>query len=253
MLLDTIHGIIERRVLLNYRIDQEVLRNVLPPGFRPKLFKGHGIGGVCMIRFVGLRPRMVPEWLGLGSENAAHRRAVEWDEESRTKEGVFIPRRDTGSWFNKTLGGRVFPGIFHRSSFAVSESAKSVTVNIRRADGTDEVSFEGIVAKNLPATSHFQSTQEAASFFSLGATGYSATREAGHYHGMELRSLNWTVEPMEVTTAYSSFFADKARFPDGSVKLDCALLMRNIQHEWHSRPDLYFDQPNARLSVAKPK
>lgn len=205
-----------------------------------------------MIRFAGLRPGMVPEWLGLGSENAAQRIAVEWDQESGRKEGVFIPRRDTGSWFNKTLGGRAFPGIFERSSFAVSESRDSVTVKIRRADGTDEVSFEGTVAKTLPATSIFQSTQEAASFLSLGATGYSATRETGHYHGMELHSLNWTVEPMEVASAYSSFFMNKARFPEGSVELDCALLMRNIQHEWHSRPDLFFDQSNARLSLARP-
>ena len=80
-----------------------------------------------MIRFGGLRPRMIPEWLGLGSENAAHRIAVEWDEDDGQKEGVFIPRRDTGSWFNKTLGGRVFPGIFQKSLFSVAESPDSMT------------------------------------------------------------------------------------------------------------------------------
>ena len=253
MLLDTIHGIIERRVLLNYRIDPEALQKVLPLGFRPKLFKGKGIGGVCMIRFGGLRPRMIPQWLGLGSENEAHRIAVEWDQEDGRKEGVFIPRRDTASLLNKTLGGRVFPGIFEKSSFSVDESFDSVSVKIQRADGTDEVAFAGQVAAKLPATSRFESTDEAASFFSLGATGYSTTREAGHYHGMELLSLNWTVEPMEVSSVYSSFFSNPNRFPKGSVELDCALLMRNIEHEWHSRPDLYFDRPKARLSITRPK
>jgi hypothetical protein len=67
MLLDTIHGIIDRRVLLNYHIDPEVLQQVLPPGFRPKVLRGKGIGGVCMIRIRELRPRMLPAWLGLGS------------------------------------------------------------------------------------------------------------------------------------------------------------------------------------------
>ena len=253
MLLDTIHGIIKRRILLNYRIDPEALQKVLPPGFQPKLFNGKGIGGVCMIRFGGLRPRMIPEWLGLGSENAAHRIAVEWDQEDGRKEGVFIPRRDTGSWFNKALGGRVFPGIFEKSFFSIAESPDSVSVKIQRTDGTEEVSFAGHVAEHLSTTSRFESTEEAASFFSLGATGYSATREAHHYHGMELRSLSWKVEPMQVTSAYSSFFSDTNRFPTGSVELDCALVMRNIEHEWHSRPDLYFDRPKARLSVTKPK
>jgi len=253
MLLDTIHGIIERRILLNYRIDSEVLQKVLPPGFRPKLFKGKAIGGVCMIRFGRLRPRMIPEWLGFGSENAAHRIAVEWDQDDGQKEGVFIPRRDTGSWFNKTLGGRVFPGIFQKGFFSVAESSDSISVKIQHADKTEEASFVGHVTDSLPATSRFQSTEEAASFFSLGATGYSATRESDHYHGMELRSLNWKVQPMQISSAHSSFFSEPMRFPRGSVELDCALVMRNIEHEWHSRPDLYFDLSKARLSATKPK
>ncbi len=124
MLLDTIHGTIERRVLLNYRLDPEVLARVLPRGFRPKLFAGYGIGGVCMIRFARLRPRRVPGWLGLGSENAAHRIAVEWEQDGHTREGVFIPRRDTNSTFNRALGGRVFPGIFSGARFTTQESAE---------------------------------------------------------------------------------------------------------------------------------
>jgi len=36
----------------------------------------------------------------------------------------------------------------------------------------------------------------------------------------------------------SSFFEDKSRFPPGTVKFDCALLMRDIEHEWHSREPL---------------
>ena len=84
-MLDTIHGIIDRRILLNYQVEREALQKVLPPGFRPNVFRGKGIGGVCMIRFRELRPRKIPAWLGLGSENAAHRIAVEWDQDDGTK------------------------------------------------------------------------------------------------------------------------------------------------------------------------
>jgi predicted acyltransferase len=48
MFLDTIHGVINRRVFLNYRINPEVLGRLLPPPFKPKLYAGHGVGGVCM-------------------------------------------------------------------------------------------------------------------------------------------------------------------------------------------------------------
>ncbi len=206
MLLDTIHGLIERRILLNYRIDPELLKKVLPSGFRPKLYQGKGIGGICMIRFSGLRPRFVPELLGVCSENAAHRIAVEWDQDGESKEGVFIPRRDTSSRLNRALGGRVFPGIFQKSGFTSKESANHISLEIRRADGTREVSFAGCIAKELPKDSIFPSIEEASSFFMLGSTGYSATHHDSHFHGMELRTLNWKIEPMLIESAYSSFF-----------------------------------------------
>lgn len=240
MLLDTIHGTIDRRVLLNYRLDPAAVQRVLPAGFRPKLFAGYGVGGVCMIRFARLRPRYVPGWLGLGSENAAHRIAVEWDQDGVTREGVFIPRRDTNSVFNRVLGGRVFPGLFSRAAFASRESATAVALRIERAGGGGiEVAFSGRVAAVLPAGSIFPSVETAAGFFSLGATGYSATRHAARFHGMELHSLNWTVAPMAIDEARSAFFDDRERFPDGTAEVDCALLMRGVEHEWHSRPDLY--------------
>ena len=251
MFLDTIHGIIDRRVLLNYCIDAEVLRRVLPPPFKPKLYAGHGVGGVCMIRFKQLRPRLVPAWLGLTSENAAHRIAVQWDQDGEQREGVFIPRRDTNSSFNKMLGGRVFPGIFQRSRFEPRESESSVSLRIVRSDGGTEIAFAGHVSDQLSPTSIFPSLEAAAGFFSLGATGYSATNTPGHYHGMELHSLNWTVVPLAIDEVQSCFFDDHGRFPEGSVELDCALLMRGIEHEWHSRPDLYISSTAGYLTTQR--
>src|SRR5262249_16386420 len=154
-----------------------------------KLYRGRGVGGVCMIRFRGLRPRFLPAWMGMGSENAAHRVAVEWDEDGEQREGVFIPRRDTNSWFNKALGGRVFPGICSRGRFEVEEAGGRVAVRIVRTDGGEEVAFAGRPAARLPESSLFPSLDEAAGFFSLGATGYSATGRPGHYHGMDLKCL----------------------------------------------------------------
>ena len=58
---------------------------------------------------------------------------------------------------------------------------------------------------------------------------------------------------MEVEDAHTSFFSDRTRFPEGTVELDCALVMRGIDHEWHSRPDLYYDSEKKRLSTRKPK
>jgi hypothetical protein len=53
---------------------------------------------------------------------------------------------------------------------------------------------------------------------------------------MELKTRTWEVSPLSVSTVESSFFDDAARFPEGAATFDNALLMRNIQHEWHATP-----------------
>ena len=58
-----------------------------------------------------MRPRFLPGAFGVSSENAAHRVAVLWNDETGVeREGVFIPRRDTDSVINRLAGGRLFPG-----------------------------------------------------------------------------------------------------------------------------------------------
>jgi hypothetical protein len=45
----------------------------------------------------------------------------------------------------------------------------------------------------------------------------------------------------------SSFFEDRQRFPEGSVRFDSALLMRDLQHEWHAREPLYCGEERQAL------
>jgi hypothetical protein len=56
---------------------------------------------------------------------------------------------------------------------------------------------------------------------------------------LELHTDQWHVEPLAVSSVHSSFFADESLFPRGSVRFDHALLMRDIEHEWHTAATLY--------------
>ena len=238
MQIPVVRGIIDRRILVNFRIDPEILARVLPPPFRPKLAHGFGIAGVCLIRMKQIRPRFVPKALGIASENAAHRIAVEWEENGQLKEGVFIPRRDTSSRLNTLVGGRIFPGFHHQAQFEVRERKDHFYVALQSDDGETRLVVEGNAAAQLPVTSVFQSVAEASAFFEAGSLGYSVTPQSGTFDGLELRSLNWSVTPLAVSQVYSSFFADQICFPPGSVEFDCALLMQGIDHEWHARETL---------------
>jgi hypothetical protein len=109
---------------------------------------------------------------------------------------------------NHLAGGRLFPGEHHR-------------------------------ARELPGASRFSSLQEGSAFFEPGSQGYSVTREAGRLDGIELRTHGWSMEALQLEDVYSSYFSDEARFPKGRAVFDCALLMRNLGHEWHGAEDLY--------------
>jgi hypothetical protein len=251
--LPTVRGVIARRILVNYRVDPVVLARLLPPPFRPKLVAGVGMAGICLIRLEQMRPRFAPSFVGLTSENAAHRIAVEWDEHGTRREGVYIPRRDTSSWLSVLTGGTLFPGRHHPARFTVREQADRYCVALCSADGDTQMTVDARIADGLPADSVFRSVQAASDFFAAGSLGYSATPHQGRYDGLELRSLTWQVTPLHVLMVQSSFFDDQACFPAGSVAFDSALLMRGIRHEWYAHAPLCVAaiaaSPSAQQSV----
>ena len=122
--------------------------------------------------------------------------------------------------------------------FKVEEQDDHFRVAVDSDDGCTHLLVEGHVGTDLPATSIFSSVAEASRFFEKGSVGYSVTRKPGEFDGLELRSFGWQVQPLVVEKVESSFFQDEAVFPPGSVDFDSALLMRQIDHEWHGKGTL---------------
>ncbi len=238
MRLPSIIGHLDRRILANYRIDPSIAAAVLPKPFRPKLIRGFAIGGICLIRLRNMRPKIFPFPLGVTSENAAHRFAVEWDEGGTVREGVYVRRRDTDCLFNVCAGGRVFPGEHHHATFTVDENASQTRVALISKDGETRVSVAGHIAQALPADSVFADVNEASGFFEVGSLGYSATTQGDRFDGLEMQCHSWGVTPLAIERVESSYFDDRNRFPSGAIAFDHALIMHNIELTWHSRADL---------------
>jgi hypothetical protein len=249
MRLPVVAGWIERRVLLNYQVDADVLARLLPPPFRPQLVRGRGVAGICLIRLRQVRPRPLPAMIGLGSENAAHRVAVEWDSPEGVCQGVYVARRDTSSPFNVLTGGRLFPGLQRRARFQVREGPDGISLAVNSRDGRTRIAVRASLGQSLPATSVFGSLGEASEFFRHGSLGYSSTGRPGSFDGMELRATGWRVEPLAVDSVESSYFDDPARFPPGSIAFDSGLLMRSVPHEWRARERLTAQKAVPRLST----
>jgi hypothetical protein len=231
MRIPTMQGIIDRRILVNFTVDPGVIQKIIPQPFRPKIYKDKAVVGICLIRLKQLRPKGLPDFIGISSENGAHRIAVEWTENGEIKEGVFIPRRDSSSWFNSLAGGRIFPGRHFHAKFDVKEENGHYHVAFKSSDGTT-IAVDGDKTEKLNSDSIFKNLDEASAFFEGGAVGYSPNGDK--FDGLKLKTFNWKIEPLNVTAVQSSFFENEELFPKGAVQFDNALLMTQIKHEWHS-------------------
>ena len=219
MIARTLECTIERRLLVNYRIEPEVVAPLLPPPFRPQLVSGQAVGGVCFIRLCRFRPGHLPRLPRLTTENVAHRFAVEWGDPGQPRAGVYVPRRDTSSRITSAAGGKVFPGWYQLARFEVSEPGGEVHVNVTSRDGGTQLAViaapAGVLASEL-----FGTLDDAVDFFRRGA--------------LRLHSGSWAAQPMMVRRMRSSLFDDTMIFPPGTCSLDCALVMRNLPARWAS-------------------
>lgn len=237
MIAKDIDCVIERRLLVSYRIDPERVDALLPRPFRPHLVNGHAVGGVCFIRMRGLRPARLPRVaslpgkIGLTTENAAHRFAVEWDDARGNHTGVYIPRRDTNSWITAALGASIFPGAYHLARFQVAQAADTIRIGVRSRDRRVSLAVAAAPAAAL-SSALFASPDEAAGFFRRGALGFSPSAAYGRLDGVCLHSTNWAARPMAISDMNSSLFDDAETFPRGTCALDSALLMTNVTARW---------------------
>ena len=238
MKIPTMRGLIARRLLVNFRADPQIVAPLLPAPLRPQLHDGNALVGVCLIRLERLRPNFLPLNFGLSSENAAHRFAVEWDENGQTKRGVYIARRDTNSRLSQIAGGRIFPGQHFGANFQIEESAETIALKADSHDGKIQIEVAGEVSENWPQTSIFPDLPSASAFFEAGSLGYSARRDGKTLDALRLETFAWKTQIFQAKTAFSSVFSDEKTFPKGSLEFDHVLLMRGLEHQWHSEAAL---------------
>lgn len=228
--LPALSAMIERRLLINYRLDPSVAAGMLPPGLRPQLVDGSAVAGVCLIRLGDLRPSWMPQGIGWGAENAAHRIAVDWDGEGGVRHGVFIPVRHSASRIPVLVGGRLFPGVHRHARFTGAETANRIRVELEAADL--RVSADVAVVSEWRSRL-FSTIDDASAFFRAGSTGWSPRRGSDELDGLTLETDQWAVEPGRLLHVESSFFD---AMPAGSAELDSVLVMRDVPIVW-SQPE----------------
>lgn len=238
-LVPVLRGVIDRRILVNFRIDPGAVESVLPERFRPRTVAGTegpvAVGGICCIRLTRMRPRGVPAAVGVTSENAAHRIGVEWDADGETQSGVYVPRRDTSSRLNSLVGSRAFGRHYH-ADFAVEESDDRYHLRMRNEAHDVGMSVTARTADAIPDDSVFADLAAASDYHECGAVGYCPAPGGDRLEGVELATDDWHVTPLAVEDVSARYFEQS--FPADAVAFDNALLMRDVGHEWRPRTSI---------------
>ena len=87
--------------------------------------------------------------------------------------GVYIPRRDSGSWANVLGGGRLFPGHHSSATFDVHETTSDLRVSYVSRDGAAHVDAAVAVTDRFVGTELFADLSAASEFFRTSPQGLS--------------------------------------------------------------------------------
>jgi hypothetical protein len=215
-------GKIERRVLVGYGFEPEVIQPLMPQGITPRLFNGKAIVGLCLIRFAYMRPSWVPLPIGVKPESAAHRVGIQWEtKQGDIENGVYVPEHYTSSTLVSSIGGKFFPGVQKLAKFTVEETPENIAINMHNTHRDVEV--------NIKPSSHWESslfpTLETAAEFYLPPKGWSPTTDGTHIEGVEMVTSKWNYENWEANKIHTTFFD---QFPAGSYTYDHTIVMRNL-------------------------
>ncbi len=214
MKIPEMHGEIERRLLVTYRMDPEAVSPLLPAPYRPQLVSGFAVAGICMIRLGQLRLRGIKQWGGQRPEDAAHRIAMEFDDPAGVQTGVYIVRRDSNTLNNILAGGCIYPGRHNRSRFKVTETDSDIQLYCRALDASIEFEVHTRTTETFGGSKLFGSLDDAAAFYGAGAPDGDESA--------------WTIEPAAIVSARSTYFDNRDVFPAGAAVPDCAVVMRPV-------------------------
>ena len=228
----TITGTIERRLLINYRADPDLIGPLLPIGFSPDTVDGHAMVGICLIQ-LRLRLPRAGHRMSWRSFNGAHRYSV-IDPEGNPS--VYIPRRDTDSVLVRLIGGRLYPGHHHGARITSDDDGEHISVTLDSDDQSVHVSVAGRAAVDLPHDSVFTSPAAASAFFEREQIGYSATSRGDCLDVLRLQTVEWSAHPLALEHVESSHFDQLSRISAGAVVLDHGLVIRHISHKWTPLP-----------------
>lgn len=226
-----IHGVVDHRVLVNYRVDPEDLDTALPGPFRGREVgeSGKGIGTVCLTKIENARPKFAPESVGVSVRSVTHRIYAEMETARGNRFCAYAPVRGVSSRFCAVVGRRALPAELDCAEFSVGERGDTQQMRVDCGGEYASVEFRETDREEVDEDSVFYSVESASVFLCEGGVEYSPLGDGYRYGGVEFCPSERELEPVDVADARSSYFETLGG------AFDSAFRMEGIEHEWQPR------------------
>ena len=220
-------GVVERRLLVNYRVELDVLDTVLTDPLRGREVgdTGKGVGSVCITRVEDTRPGFLPESLGVTVEMATHRVYA------RVEDGgdhcVYVPWRGVSSRFHALVLSSLLPTDFDSADFLTEDRDGARQVRVDWDSDVAGVVFRDTDRDTVDDDSVFYSVESASTFLCEAGVEYAMTGDV--YTGVETCPDRTDLKPVEISDERSSYFGKLGG------EFDSAFGMTDVELAWEPR------------------
>lgn len=223
-----------RCLLVNFAVDADAMRRVLPRHIEPDLYDRQAYLSVVVAQMDKMRPAFLPRALGMTYNQIVYRVVVRCGAER----GVHFLRSDADNRLMCVLGNAFSSFRFHHSPIAFTErdgrveldvtTTSAVPANIRATYTVSDA------RRSLPSTSAFPDLATAAGRLVELYTAFAYRPGRADVDVVRIARGAWDVHVVDDRRGHYDFLtSSRGPFPPGTARLDSVFLVGDVPYCWH--------------------
>jgi uncharacterized protein YqjF (DUF2071 family) len=227
--------IFRRCVLVNFAVDVEAMRSVLPRFIEPDVHEGSAYLSVVVAEMEKMRPAFLPAPLGVTYHQIVYRAVVRCGDER----GVHFLRSDADSRFMNVLGNALSFFRFHTADISFRDRRGLLELDVTPEDaGPADVHATYTVAdacRTLPSTSAFEDLASAQRWLVDLFAAFAYTPGRRLVDVVRIHRSEWDLRVVHDLRAQYGFMGDAGPFGPDAASLDSVFYVEGLDYLWHRR------------------
>ncbi len=216
--------------LVNFAVDPNVMRSLLPAPLEPDLYDGSAFLSVVIVDMERMRPVFLPKFCGISYTQVLYRTFVVYQGEH----GVHFLHTDANNPLMCLLGNAmtIFP-------FHLARVSEGRTGPYRRFDLTSHPSQHADIhalfdlsvrSQVMPSTSRFPSLAQAQEFLVQRYVAFAPEKQT--MNSVRIRRGEWVISVVNDLKRVYQFMQGSTTFPAGCAEIDSLFHVADVPYVW---------------------